>query len=258
MTKRKKGFNDDPDRALVPGGRFNMDFGFVCGDTVTKSKDSPLLTSNEGYNCYLLIADEYSRYLWVFLFASKAPPIETVKSFLNTHGLKHGLRRVQTNQGGELAKSAKFRDMIQQSGYTLEPTAAGASFQNAIVERPHQTLSDMMRAMISGAGMPSDYWLYAIQHAVYIKNQLPHQSLQNFRTPFQEYTGRVPDLSHLRTFGSRVTVGRPQGRRYKLDNTATTTGVFLGYTSSNQNVWYKDDTTGLVKSARHVIFDEAH
>ena len=258
MTKKTKGYNENPERALVPGGRFHMDYGFVRGETVTKAEDGPLLTSNEGYNCYLLIVDEYSRYMWVFLFASKSPPIETVKTFLATHGLKHGLRRVRTDLGGELARSAKFREMIQKSGYILEPTALGASFQNAIVERPHRTLADMMRSMLVGAGLPSDYWSYAIRHAVYIKNRLPHRHLQDYRTPFQEYTGRIPDLSHLRVFGSRVTVGRPQGRRYKLDNTATTTGIFLGYTASNRNVWYKDDTTGLVKSARHVIFDEAH
>ena len=153
MTKKKKGFNDNPGRAIEPGGRFNMDFGFVRGNTVTKAEDGPLLTSNKGYNCYLLIADEFSHYLWIFLFASKDPPLDTVKTFLNTHGLKHGLRCVRTDQGGKLAKSAKFREVIKESGYTLEPTTAGAPFQNAIVERPHCTLADMMRTMLLGSGL---------------------------------------------------------------------------------------------------------
>ena len=91
MTKQKKGYDTIPERATEAGGRFQMDFGFVRGKTVTRNKDGPLLTSNEGYNCYLLIADEYSRYLWAFLFASKAPPIDTVSLFLKTHGLKSGL-----------------------------------------------------------------------------------------------------------------------------------------------------------------------
>ena len=59
-------------------------------------------------------------------------------------------------------------------------------------------------------------------------------------------------------FGSRVTVKQPRGRRYKLDTTAAATGVFLGYSATDRNAIYKDDATGQVKTARHVVFDEGH
>ena len=106
ITKQKKGFTKEPERALEAGGRFNMDFGFVHGDTVTKSEEGPLLTSNKGYNCYLLIADKYSRYLWVLPFSSKAPLIKTVKMFLSTHGLNTNYAaciqtRVENSQKGQ-------------------------------------------------------------------------------------------------------------------------------------------------------------
>ena len=55
-----------------------MDYGFVQGDKTTTDANDSLITSNEGYNCYLLIADKYSRHLWIFLFANKTPPIDTV------------------------------------------------------------------------------------------------------------------------------------------------------------------------------------
>ena len=105
-----------------------MDFGFVRGKHAVKTEDGPLVTSRDGYNCYLLIADEYSQHLWIFLFAGKSPPIDTIKQFLDTHGIKSGLRRIRTDQGGELAGSTTFRQCIQKAGYTLETTAAGASF----------------------------------------------------------------------------------------------------------------------------------
>ena len=94
MTKNIKGHNVTPMQAIQPEGRFEMDFGFVQGATVYKKKDGPLLTSKDGYSCYLLGADEYSRHLWIFLYASKAPPITNVCSFLSTHGLLPGIRRV--------------------------------------------------------------------------------------------------------------------------------------------------------------------
>ena len=189
MTSQMKGYNKTPDRAEIPGGRYHMDYGFVRGKKVIKSEDGPLVTSKEGFNCYLLIADEFSRHLWIFLFSNKEPPIATVTAFLSTHGLKSGLRRVRTDQGGELAGSTKFKKCIADAGYILETTGAGASFQNAIVERPHRTLADMMRTMLSGANLSSDYWSHAIRHAVYIKNRLPHSALPGGITPFQAYTG---------------------------------------------------------------------
>ena len=88
---------------MTPGGRFNIDYSFVRCAHTTKSEDGTLITSKEGYNCYLSIADEFSRHLWIFLFANKKPPIATVSSFLDTQGNKKGLQRVQTDQGGELA-----------------------------------------------------------------------------------------------------------------------------------------------------------
>ena len=258
MTDMIKGYNKQPARATQRGGRFNMDYGFVRGKTTFKNEDGPLLTSKDGFNCYLLAVDEYSRHMWIFLFSNKSPPLSTIKSFLSTHGLKSGLRCVRTDQGGELAGSIAFRKCIALAGYTLETTGAGASFQNAIVERPHRQLANMIRTMLTGANLDSTYWSHAIRHAVYIKNRLPHTALPGHLTPYQMYTGRRPDLTHIRVFGSHVTVKQPRVRHHKIDNTYTTTGVFLGFTSTDRTIWYEDYTTGELKSARHATFDEAH
>ena len=99
-----------------------MDYGFLRGTQTTKNENGPLITSQDGYNCYLLIVDEYSRHLWIFLFADIYPPITTVTSFLSKHGTKSGLRRVRTDQGGELAKSIQFRYSLaprSELGYNL-------------------------------------------------------------------------------------------------------------------------------------------
>ena len=65
-----------------------MDYGFLRGGVVIKQEDGPLVTSKEDYNCYLIIVNEYSCYIWVFIFAGKSPPIKTITKFLDTHGLK--------------------------------------------------------------------------------------------------------------------------------------------------------------------------
>jgi hypothetical protein len=113
---------------------------------------------------------------------------------------------VRTYQGGELAKSALFRKVIKEANYNLEPTGVDSSFQNGIAERPHRTYADMMRTMLSGANLSSKYWSWALLHAVYIKNRIPHTALGNKTTPFEKYTGRRPDLTDLKVLGCHVTV----------------------------------------------------
>ena len=71
-----------------------MDFGFFRGKSTIPTEKGPLVTNKDGYNCYLLVADEFSWRLWVFLFANKKPPVDTIVSFINTHVIKTGLRIV--------------------------------------------------------------------------------------------------------------------------------------------------------------------
>ena len=63
MTNQIRGYSKSPERASTPGGRFHMNYGFVRGSTTIKSEVRPLVISKEGYNCYSLVADEYSCHL---------------------------------------------------------------------------------------------------------------------------------------------------------------------------------------------------
>jgi hypothetical protein len=75
-------------------------------------------------------------------------------------------------------------------------------------------------------------------------------------TPFEAWHGIKPDLSRLRVFGSRVCVKRTGKRRSKLDR-HDFTGIFLGYTATDENIRYVDVDTRIVKTLHHAIFDEA-
>ncbi len=76
------------------------------------------------------------------------------------------------------------------------------------------------------------------------------------KTPFKGWHSHKPNVTHLKTFGSRVCVARTGSRRSKLDH-HDFTGIFLGYTATNQNISYFDTSSSVVKSCHHSIFDEA-
>ena len=96
-----KTFNKEPSdhHVLRFGDKFQMDFGFMAGKL-----DNKIIRSHEGYNCYLLIIDYHTRYIWVFLSRNKVPPIRTISQFLRTYGNTDGVRIIWTDQGGELAR----------------------------------------------------------------------------------------------------------------------------------------------------------
>jgi len=118
--------------------RFYMDFGFMRSSTSdytrpNKSTDQ-VVSSYDGYSSYLLVIDEVSRCAWVFLTKSKDRPIDIVWAFLTLHGHSDG-GCIRTDQGGELASSSAFCDLLMREfRYCLESTGADSPSQNGAVE----------------------------------------------------------------------------------------------------------------------------
>ena len=112
----------------------------------------------------------------------------------------------------------------------------------------------MIRSLLQGAGLGSEYWSYALRHAVYLKNRLPHRGINKF--PYEAMNGQKPNLSHLRVFGSKVTV-QNEDRKAKLDPN-NTQGLFMTFAGTDKNVCIIDAITGREKIATHASFDEVH
>ncbi len=168
-------------------------------------------------------------------------------------GIGNGV--VRTDQGGELAHSAAYRElMLNTFGYVVEPTGADSPSQNGGAEIYNNTLAVKTRTLLYGAGLPAKFWSIALLRSVYLHNRLVHSATN--KTPYEGWYGRKPDIAHLKTFGSRVCVKRTGSQRCKLDR-HDFTGIFLGYTATDQNIIYLDLDSGVVKSCHHAVFDEA-
>ena len=239
-----------------PGQHFHADFGFVRGSEFKLELDSgKTITSVDGKNSYLLIADRATRMIWTYCSNSKAAPVKEVQAILSKFKSANPHRTIRTDQDKALGKSVEFNKMIVDEGFVMEPTGTDNSKQNSRAERPHRDLSQMMRCMLHAAGLGPEYWSHALTQAVYIKNRIPHTALNS--TPYQAFTGRRPDLSDMRIFGSRVFARKPGKPKAKLDH-HTSKGVFLSFTATSGNVNFIDDASGLIMTGTHVMFDEAH
>ena len=88
-----------------------------------------------------------------------------------------------------------------------------------------------MRCLLHAADLGSEYWSFALIHAVYVKNRIPHSYIR--MTPYEALTGSQPNLTRLRIFGCRVFVRKPNIKKAKLDYN-TSNGIFVGYTATNK------------------------
>jgi hypothetical protein len=233
-----------------------MDFGFLHASQADysrpdKSKER-VVTSFDGYNSYLIIVDEYTKFVWVYLCVSKEPPLELINLHMDQFGAKSG--HIRCDQGGELASCAAFITEMAKRGFIVEPTGADSPEQNKGAEKWNDTFGVTVRVLLYGSGLPAIFWSAALLHAVYLHNRRVHKSI--LMTPFEAWHGFKPDLRLLRVFGSRVCVKRTGKRRSKLDK-HDFTGIFLGYTATDENIRYIDVTSRIVKSSHHAIFDEA-
>ena len=164
---------------------------------------------------------------------------------------------IRTDQGGELARSRSFQDVLHNANYTIEVTGADNSSQNTVAERPHRTLANMVRAGLENAGLPYKYWSDALLHANFVKNRLPHKFFDSKYTPYEKLTGKKPDLSNLRIFGSKIVTRKPGKHTPKISKHLYS-GIFFRYAKTMKNIVYIDTKTRKVKTTTFAKFDEAH
>ena len=135
----KKPVGTTPTPVKERGQRFYAYFGFMRASTFDYAQPTPeqdrIVQSYDGFNSYLIIVDEVSRFVWVFLCRNKEPPTDIMGAFLKRFGHKDG-GLLRTNLGGELAWSTTFRTtMKNEYYYVVETTGTDSPSQNGQVEK---------------------------------------------------------------------------------------------------------------------------
>ena len=84
-----------------------------------------------------------------------------------------------------------------------------------------------VKTMIHDQDLPMHLWDDIARTSVYVQNRLSHNAL-GFNTPKEMYTGKKPEVSHLKIFGCPVYVHILKEKRTKLDPSGKK-GIFVGY-----------------------------
>ncbi len=164
------------------------------------------------------------------------------------------IKALRTDNGGEYL-SASFQDYLADHGIAHQLTIAYTPQQNGVAERMNRTVINLVRSMLHSADLDKRFWAEALSTAVYIRNRVPSRSLPKDETPYTLWFGSIPDLSHLRIFGSKCWYMIPKTKLRKLDSRARE-ALLIGY--ATQSKGYKLWDIELMKPiiSRDVKFNE--
>ncbi|WVZ10350.1 hypothetical protein V8G54_014880 [Vigna mungo] len=215
----------------------------------------PLQTvSIDGHKYFLTLVDDFSRFTWVHLLKSKAEVKSVLPNFINfiENQFDVKLKRLRSDNGKEFF----ITDFFSSKGIFHETSSIESPQQNGIVERKHQHILNVARALLFQSHLPFVFWSYAIKHVIHLINRLPTPFLKN-KSPYEIVFGKFPDLNTLRVFGCLAFANTITSGRTKLDKRASKC-IFLGFKSGVKGYLLYDLLTNSFLISRNVIFYESH
>jgi len=113
---------------------------------------------------------------------------------------------------------------------------------------------EIARAMLNEKNLPNYFQVEVVVTVVYIMNQTPITAVHGM-TPEEKFTGKKPNVSHLRMFGCITYVHVLNEKRSKLDRKAEKC-IFIGYSLEQKGYRCFNPSTQELQMSRDVVFDE--
>jgi len=216
----------------------------------------PMPISSIGGNDYFVtLLDDYSGLAIVMPLAAKSQTATAVKDIITLLENQTGrtLKTLRCDNGSEYINQ-DLKTYCVGKGIRLQTTVRYTPEQNGKAERLNRTLLDKVRPMLADTRLPKTLWAEALATAAYVRNRSPTTGRD--QTPWELFFGTKPDVSHLRTFGTRVWAVQPKQLRTKLAE-ITVSGRFIGYPANTKGYRIYLDTGSIITS-RDVSFDESN
>lgn len=221
--------------------------GDLCGPI------SPCTPAGNRY--ILLLVDDYSRVMWIYLLKNKNDAFDAFKKFraLVEKGPDKKIETFRTDRGGEFL-SKEFLQYCEEAGISRQFTAPYSPQQNGVVERRNRTMIEMARSLLKEMEMPLYLWGEAVRHSIYLLNRLPTRAVSGM-TPYEAWSGKKPHLEHIRVFGCLAYMKLPTVNLKKLDDSSKAV-VHLGKEPGTKAYRLFDPETNKISVSRDVLFEE--
>lgn len=202
----------------------------------------------------LIFKDGYTSYRVLYFLKYKSDVADCIKHFnaLIENKFGYGMKFFHCDNGGEFICQRAI-DYLNVKGIELERSAPYTPQQNGRSEREFRTVVESARSMLHAKKLPGFLWAEAMSTAVYILNRTKNSQFE--KTAIEGWTNQVPDLTHVKIFGSDAYVFIPEEKRTKFDPKSEKL-CFVGYEQNTNNYRLMDLQTRKVVISRDVIFNE--
>ena len=160
--------------------------------------------SLRGYEYHVTFIYDHSRKTQIY-FLKRKKSEEVLQRFQEFKALVENqtgrkIRVLRSDNGGEYT-SKEFDGFCKQEDIRRQLTVPYTPEQNGVAERKNKSIVGAARAMLHDQSLPFFLWVEACSTAVYLQNKSPHRDMGNM-TPEECFSGKKPEVSHFRIFGS--------------------------------------------------------
>jgi hypothetical protein len=163
------------------------------------------------------------------------------------------IKILRLDNGGEYT-SKEFVNFCKDVGIKRELTTPYNPQQNDVAERKNKTIMEVVKTMIHDQDLLMCLWVEATMAVVYVQNRLSHSAV-GLKTPEEMFTGKKPEVSHLKIFGCPVFIHILKEKRNKLDPSGKK-GIFVGYCEVSKAFRIYRPGQHHIEINRDVTFDE--
>jgi hypothetical protein len=198
--------------------RIHIDIGGE-GSTLNCPQDEAPPTG-KGIRYFMIITDDATRFRWIYFLRTReiaeiAPCIEHLMRHLRNQGFN-----VVWVRSDQEFLTMKIQKICVKEGAKWEPTVADSPWQDGTSERSIGVILERARSSLFGARLPKQFWMEAMESAVYITNQLPTTvTLYNdpkpggttadkeikpspYCTPYSAWLNAPHNIKNIRKFGA--------------------------------------------------------
>ena len=177
----------------------------ICGPMQTVGLNS------ERY--FITFIDEMGGRVSISLLKSKDGVLTAFQSYRSRAEKISGkeIKALRSDGGGEYL-NREFKRCHSEAGIQHIVSPPYTPSQNGLAERMNRTIIENARCILEYSQLGKEFWGCAVLTAGHVHNRLPSRSHNNI-SPLEHWTGKLPEIGHLRVFGATPWVHIPTEKR---------------------------------------------
>ncbi|CAM9256040.1 unnamed protein product, partial [Heterosigma akashiwo] len=164
-------------------------------------------------------------------------------------------RKIRMDYGGEFFNE-KLQTYMREKGILPDSGPRATPEYNMRQEKSQLSLEVMANAMLISSPLTAGYWDLAWKYAQYTRDRLPTNKDNAYRTPYELWNEKKPDVSKLRPFGCIGYCAFPNKSRHKMKPKAIK-AIMVGYDEIRKGYLILSMHTKRLIVSRDVTFAEA-